>query len=411
MTKRNAIPLDAITTIATEDECAPEAGRLTRKDVNTLWAQIEALYHTGMFPAVSVVLRRRGKIVLKRAIGHARGNGPGETGVPQVLATPDTPICLFSASKAVTALMVHKLAETGLVSLDNPIAEYLPEYAQQGKTWTTVRQLLAHRAGIPSMTVKNAWEGQIYDFDSAVQALCAARSQNNDDRTLAYHALSGGYILGEILRRATGRELNELLREWFAEPLGCRYFTFGLPLQHRSAVATNYCTGPKTWVVEAIVKRTLGGRSERICEISNDERFLSAVIPAANMHATADEIGRFYQMLLDGGEYQGQRILKADTVAEAIRPYGKRQILRGLWVPMRYSAGLMLGERGINWIGTNNPQAYGHAGYQQIQCWADPERDISVSILTTGKVLPSAGAVPMIRLLGAINRICAPLAR
>lgn len=411
MTKRNAISLDAITAIAAEDECAPEAAGLTPKSVNALWSQIEALYCTGMFPAVSVALRRRGKIVLKRAIGHARGNGPGEAGVPQVLATPDTPICLFSASKAVTALMVHKLAETGAISLDNPIAEYLPEYAQQGKTWTTVRHLLAHRAGIPAMTVKNAWEGQIYDFDGAVQALCAAKSQNHDDRTLAYHALSGGYILGEILRRVTGCELNELLRKWFAEPLGCRYFTFGLPLQERSAVATNYCTGPKTWVVEAIVKRTLGGHSERICEISNGERFLSAVIPAANMHATADEIGRFYQMLLDGGVYQGRRILKADTVAAAIQPYGKRQILRGLWVPMRYSAGLMLGERGINWIGTNNPQAYGHAGYQQIQCWADPERDIAVSILTTGKVLPSAGAVPMTRLLGAINRICAPLAR
>jgi CubicO group peptidase (beta-lactamase class C family) len=97
-------------------------------------------------------VRRKGQIVLNRAIGYARGNGPQDTAqTPKVLATPDTRICLFSASKVVTAMMIHLLDEMGEIDLLDPISHYIPEYGVNGKKDATIYHLLAHRGGIPSL--------------------------------------------------------------------------------------------------------------------------------------------------------------------------------------------------------------------------------------------------------------------
>ena len=85
---------------------------MTRDNIEAIWNSVESFYRTGLQPGMTMVVRRQGEIVLKRSIGHARGNPPPnhpDQDVEQVLMTPDTPICLFSASKAITAMLVHKL--------------------------------------------------------------------------------------------------------------------------------------------------------------------------------------------------------------------------------------------------------------------------------------------------------------
>ncbi len=90
------------------------------------------MYRSGVHPAVQVCVRREGEIVLDRAIGHARGNGPDDSkDTPKVAATPDTPMTVYSAAKGVTAFVAHKLVEKGFFALDDPVADYIPGYEQE----------------------------------------------------------------------------------------------------------------------------------------------------------------------------------------------------------------------------------------------------------------------------------------
>lgn len=414
MTRQNHIPvppdLRQVTTIAPGAECLPEEAGLTRESVSAIWAKVEAQYRGGLHPAISMVLRRQGRVVINRAIGHARGNAPGDTGMPKVLATPETPVCLFSGSKAITAVLVHKLAETGAIGLDRPIADYLPEFAARGKAGITVRQMLAHRGGLPALPAPDPWAGALFDFDAMVRELCAAPA-TRPGRGPSYHALSGGFILGELLRRVTGRSLPDLLREWLAEPLGCRHLTFGLPPAQRAAAAVNSCTGPTWWTpVHSVMQRMLQAPLAKACASSNEARWQSAVIPAANIYATADDACRVYQMLLDGGVWQGRRLLREDTVAAMVRPVGGIGLDRTLLLPQRWSAGLLLGERQPNFFGRDNPRAFGHLGLVSCLFWADPARDIAVTLLTTGKPFLPFGMREQFATAFAINSLCGPIA-
>ena len=143
--------LGSVTTIAADEEHSPSSVGMTRDGVEAIWRATERLYATGMHPGISLVLRRHGKIVLKRAIGHARGNGPGDAGATPVPMTPDTPVCIFSASKAMAAMPVHLLSQHKELSLLDPVSHYLPEFGQNGKRDITIYQLLCHKAGIPTI--------------------------------------------------------------------------------------------------------------------------------------------------------------------------------------------------------------------------------------------------------------------
>ena len=124
---RVAVPrkLAALTAVDRDAECDPRDVGLNPKAVAAIWTAVERLYRTGLHPAMTLVLRRHGRIVFKRAIGCLRGNGPGERG-PLVPLSPDAPLCLFSASKAVSALLIHKLAEEGRLRLEDLVVDYIP---------------------------------------------------------------------------------------------------------------------------------------------------------------------------------------------------------------------------------------------------------------------------------------------
>ncbi|MBI2384272.1 MAG: beta-lactamase family protein [Gammaproteobacteria bacterium] len=406
-----AVPRDLreITRIDRAAECDPRDVGLAGAAVERIWTAVEQLYQVGVHPAITLVLRRHGKVVLKRAIGCLRGNAPGERG-PLVPLSPDTPICLFSASKAIAALLVHKLAEQGKLRLDDRVVEHIPEFAPHGKDRVTIRQLLAHRAGIPTLPVKHPDPSLLHHWDALVHLLCLAPPFDPRFEKQAYHALTSGFIIGELVRRASGRELRDVLREWIAQPLGLRYLTFGLPPEQRALAPHHHCTGPKPfWPISTYAQRIIGVPFERAVTASNEEGYLSSVVPAGNIFASADDVSRVFQMLLDGGAYEGTRILSADTVAEAVRPVGKIQYDGMLMIPMRFSAGFMLGENPFGLFGPKSHAAYGHLGFVSVLCWADPQRDISVALLNTGKSMAPAGMLRLARVLGAISRACPPV--
>ena len=220
----------------------------------------------------------------------------------------------------------------------------------------------------------------------------------------AYHAVTGGFILGEIMRRVTGQELNEILASRIAKPLGSKYMSFGLPAKQQSDAALNYFTGlPELFPVGQLAKRALGAPFKMVTEISNSAEYLSATIPAGNIYGTALDVCDFYQCLLNGGEFGGQRLFERATVARAISEASARQFDRTLMLPIRTSEGFMLGDKPFGMFGPNTNEAFGHLGFISIFSWADPARDISVSLLTTGKPILSAHYGPLLGLLKTIN--------
>ncbi|MES1943897.1 beta-lactamase class C and other penicillin binding protein [Salinisphaera sp. PC39] len=401
--------LAPVTAIA-PGEAAPGATDLTPRAVDAVWRAVEDLYRSGAYPGIAFCLRRDGVTVLDRTLGHARGNGPDDPhDAERVLMTPDTPVCLFSASKAVTAILVHKLAEEGGIDLDAPVARYLPEFAGRGKARTTIAEVLSHRGGFPLFQAPDddAPTETLLDWDRCIELICGAPPTHRRAPRMAYHAITGGFVLAEVIRRVTGGEFTDYLDSRLRRPLGMRHFTFGLPEGERDAVARNYTAGqPVRFPLTLAVKRALGAPFEEVVDISNHDAFMRAVVPAGNLYATAEELSRFYQMLLDEGEYEGRQVLSPATVRRAVKPAVRLRFDHTLMIPMRYSEGLMLGANPFGLYGPLSARAYGHLGFMNILGWADPSRRLAASLLVTGKALLGGHLVALGELLTTIAWQC-----
>lgn len=406
---RCAVPrdLDSVTTRNAGAEARGGDTGLAADAAERIWSRVQALYRTGMNPGISLCVRHRGQVILDRAIGHARGNGPQEPEwTEKQLLTPGTPVCLFSASKAVTAMLVHKLAEDGKINLLDPVAEYIPEFANHGKENTTIQHLLSHRGGVPRL------EGEVdpsmlFDHDAVMDMLCNARPVSPGGRRLAYHAITGGFILAELVERVERRSIRDVLRDTIQRPLGMRHFNFGVAPEYQDQAALNYVTGIKPmFPVDAYIKHVLGGAYETAVEVSNDPRWLQAVIPAGNIYATADESCRFFELLRCKGELDGVRVFDPRTVKRAVMEVGGPELDRTLMIPMRFSMGMMLGSKPVGLMGPSTEQAFGHLGFVNVLCWADPERELSAALLTTGKPLVGPHVVPWFRVIWEIAKQC-----
>jgi CubicO group peptidase (beta-lactamase class C family) len=396
--------LKSVTTIA--NEVSPQFVGLTNADITALWEKIECLYSSRVHPGVSIAIRYKGELILDRAIGHARGNGPKDSvNTEKALLTPETPVCLFSASKGLTAMLVHQLAAEGKIDLESPVVNYIPEFARKGKSNITVAHVLSHRAGIPYIEQDTPDPSLLNDWDAVMEVIYDTKPRYKAGKTQAYHAISGGFILGEILRRVTGKELKDLYKERLQAPLGARYLTLGLEPDEHENVALNYATGiPTPYPMSKLVARALGGSFDMVSETSNTADFMNADVPAGNIYATAKECVDFYQVLLnDGITADGTRMFDSAAITRATTPIPGRHIDRTLVAPIRMSEGMMLGDSPVGLYGQSTQDAFGHLGFLNIFCWADPSRDISVSILSTGKAIIAPHMPSLINLLREIN--------
>lgn len=401
--------LAGVLTIDHASEKFSDQSELAPRSIAAIWHAVERLYESGAYPGLSFCLRRRGHIVLNRGLGHARGNGPQEPpSAPQQLLTPDSPVCLFSASKAVTAILAHLLSEEGGINLDKPVAYYIPEFGAAGKSETTVAQVLAHRGGFPTLDLpaENLQPELLMDWQRIVKIICDAPPTPGRRERMSYHAVTGGFILAEIIQRVTGRSVQDYLDQRIRKPLGMKYFTYGLEPKYRERVALNYEAGTKVrFPVSMMLEKALMAPMERVIEVSNSSVFMEAVIPAGNIYSTAEELARFYQLLLNEGEWNGKQLIKRETIERAVRPAGSMSFDRTLNVPMLYSEGMMMGGP-VSLFGPNTMGAYGHLGFLNILGWADPARDISVSILTTGKAVLGTHLISLVRVLSTISKHC-----
>ena len=377
---------ETVTTIGAEED--PEAVGMTVRGVKRIWKAALGLYRSGVHPAVQVCIRRNGAVVLNRAIGHARGNGPHDSaeagdGVP---ATPETPFVIYSGSKALTAFVVHLLHERGALDIADRVCEYIPEYGRHGKERITIAHVLAHRAGVPNLPREAFDLDRALDREFMLETLCAAKPLLQPGKFLAYHAVSGGYILGEVVHRVTGMDIRAVLAREILDPLGFRWTNYGVQAEDLGTVALNYVTGaPTVPPFSQLLARALGLGFDQLVEASNDPRFLTAVVPSANVVTTADELSRLYEVFRRGGELDGVRVMTPETIRQALTEQSRLEIDLSLGFPTRFSYGLMLGAQLLSLYGRDTQHAFGHLGFTNMLAWADPERGLACAMMTNGK--------------------------
>ncbi|GIC78841.1 serine hydrolase [Moritella sp. F3] len=399
--------LATVTTINRDEEVEPLSVGMTRDGVDAIWQSVEEIYKTATHPAISLCFRRQGKIILSRSIGYANGHKPNEKAdIDARLMQPETPICYFSGSKAVTAFLIHLLNEDKLINLHDTVSTHLPEFGQHGKQGITIHQVLSHRSGMSTMP-SSLGINALADNDEIWQQLCAKQLPTTEVGKLAYHAVSGGYILERIIKQASGMSIQKFLDLRVRKPMQMKYFCYGLDDTEACALADNYATGIKAmYPISYFIKRVLGGSFEHVAEVSNTAIFQQAVIPSANLMGTAEEMGRFYQMLLNDGVWEGKQICQPVTVQGLTQETGTLEFDRTLMAPMRYSAGMMLGASPVGLWGINSAQAFGHIGLINKLLWADPERDITVSLVNTGLPFVANHVPSLINFMANINKHC-----
>lgn len=398
-------PPAAVTRIRADAEIVdPAAVGVEREDVEAIWRSVVDLYGSGLHPAIALCLRRRGQVLLDRTIGHIDGGTLApDGGDPSRTVTPDSLFNLFSASKAITAMVVHLLDDRGDVHLDDAVAEYIPEFARHGKERITVRHVLTHRAGLPTIPGEEVDLGLVSNPARIIELLCDAHPSSAPGRRLAYHALTGGFLLGEIVRRVTGRPIDEVLRRELLDPLSIGTLDYGVTPDRMGDVAQHVFTGPPIiFPYDRLIKRALGVAMDDAIELSNDPRFLSAPIPAGNIVGTADDACRFYEMLRRGGDLGGVQVLDPRTVRRATGEQSYLEADLTLVFPVRYGLGFMLGSKWASPYGLRTEHAFGHLGFTNVITWADPEREISAALLTSGKPLVTPRALAWLRVMWTI---------
>ena len=289
----------------------------------------------------------------------------------------DTLVCMMSVAKGVSAVAVAQLADRGLLDLDAPVADYWPEFAQNGKEGVLVRWVLDHRAGLPAIADDPPPAGATFDRDAMVEALARTRPLWEPGTVAAYHVQTQGYILGELVRRITGRPIGEWVRDEITGPLGADYW-MGLP-ESEFARTADLLPNPGSRLIAA--REAEAPDSLRVLalaqnpdvpwrEMVNSRAWRTAEIASASGHGNARSVARIYAPLSRGGEVDGVRILSPEAI-ERMTTMQHDQIELVQERHYRQGLGVLLNSPDAVYIGPH-PEAFGHHGIGGSAGFADP---------------------------------------
>jgi CubicO group peptidase (beta-lactamase class C family) len=296
----------------------------------------------------------------------------------------DTIVNVFSTTKGMTAICAHQLVEQGRLDLDAPVARYWPEFGQAGKEAIPVRWLLSHRSGVPA--VKELLPpAALYDWDAMVTALAAQEPWWTPGEKHGYQAVTYGWLVGEVVRRVTGKSLGTFFREEIAEPLGMD-FHIGLAESEHGRVAdmTPLLPDPDSDGVQlaTLMMGDPEGVSARafmnppsLALAPNNAAWRSAEIPGANGHGTARALARVYGALARGGSIDGVHVLNEESIARCHteQSFGDDAVLL---VQTRFGLGFMLNQKRREGYFGPSPRAFGHTGAGGSFAYADPDARI-----------------------------------
>jgi CubicO group peptidase (beta-lactamase class C family) len=251
----------------------------------------------------------------------------------------DTLVCVWSTTKIMTSLCAWMLASRGALDLDAPVARYWPEFGQAGKDDLPVRYLLAHSAGLAGWT-EPIEMSDLYDWERSTGLLAAQAPWWEPGSASGYHAVTFGHLVGEVVKRISGRSLGRFFHDEVATPLDAD-FHVGLAAEHEprvgAMISPTQPPGEMTDLMKALMSNPRGWSPR----VSGDRAYRAAEVPGANGHGNARSVARVAAALASGGALDGVRLLPErffDAVLEE-QTYGTDLVL-GL--PVRWGLGVGL---------------------------------------------------------------------
>jgi len=322
----------------------------------------------------------------------------------------DTLVNVYSTTKGLASLCVHRLVEAGKLDLEAPVAHYWPGFAQQGKEELPVRYLLTHQAGLP-----------IYEEPLRMDAFCSwsyitllleAQEPLWEPGTRhGYHALTFGHLVGELVRRVDGRSIGTYLREEVTGPCGVDFHIGLTPRDQRRCAEVIAAPRPAAdsrhpvarirQERHSLVARALGNPRIGAAE-TNSAQWRSAEIPAANGHGDARGLARIYGALATAGRLDGYALLGAEATlrARSEQVYDVDAVLEPL--KTRFGLGFFLGQRFVP-FGPNR-SAFGHPGSGGSFAFADPETGLGFAYVMNQLSLGLTGGLQGRALVDAAYR-------
>jgi CubicO group peptidase (beta-lactamase class C family) len=297
----------------------------------------------------------------------------------------DTIVNVYSTTKGMVAVCAHRLVEQGRLDVDAPVARYWPEFAQAGKELLPVRYLLCHKAGLPAIRERLPL-GTLYNWDAMAAALAAESPWWEPGTKHGYHAVTFGFLVGEVIRRVSGKSVGAYFRDEIATPLGLD-FHIGLAAEHDARTAEMLSAPPPEpgseqhrvlsevfGNPESLTVKALTNPPDLVIPGAvNTRQWRAAEIPASNGHGNARALARFYGALARGGTLDNVHVLKEETIEAAIveQASGIDEVLR---VPSRFGLGLALTRPNLRF--GYGPRGFGHTGMGGSIGFADPDAKI-----------------------------------
>lgn len=296
----------------------------------------------------------------------------------------DTVVNVWSTTKGPVALCAHILADRGLLDLDAQVATYWPEFAAAGKENVLVRHLLSHRAGLAGLREPHSL-AQLYDWELTTSRLAAMEPWWEPGTRSGYHALTYGFLVGEVVRRVSGLLPGAFLEREVTGPLGID-FTIGLPekeagraaeLVHPPVASSSEQAAIFSQLAPAAIAaltNPIAGAAE-----ANTPEWRAAEIPAANGHGTARAIAALYGVFAGRGSYGGRRVLSPEAAERVREGQGScRDLVLGAGFAHETEIGLGLWLSGPNGSYGPDPRAFGHDGFGGSCGLADPDAGVSL---------------------------------
>lgn len=299
-------------------------------------------------------------------------------------------VCMMSVAKGVTGICFNMAVDRGLIDIDKPVAHYWPEFAQAGKEKIPVRWLLDHRAAIPVLTNDPMWPGGMFDREAYVRALEVQEPLWEPGTQAAYHVHNQGYLLGEVLRRATGKTIGPWLRSEIATPLHAEYYIGGMSAEEQSHVAevmpnmnarlfaAKDVEMPKDPVWDGTTLRPLAFRQnpdEPWYDTLNSKIWREVEIASGNGHGNARGVARIYGATV--GTFDGVSLMSRAALETMItEQHNQAELLQER--PYHQALGVLLNSPVAVFMGPN-PRSFGHHGIGGSIGFGDPDATLGFS--------------------------------
>jgi CubicO group peptidase (beta-lactamase class C family) len=298
--------------------------------------------------------------------------------------TADTVVLVWSATKGIGSACVLHALQQQKIELNRPVAEFWPEFGQAGKDKITLGQLLSHQVGLCGLDHRV----DVLDYDGVIRALEAQAPLWPAGTGHGYHARTFGFLLDELIRRITGKTLSEYWQENFAGPLELDFW-IGLPEEQNSRVATIYAAKsgkppePAQFYRELVTSGTLARKTFtspyglNVISKMNDPTIRAQPIVSFGGIGSASALAKFYSMLANGGELDGQTFFCAKTI-EWMTSTLSDGIDRVFQIPTAFPAGFMKDSRdAARRMFGPSATSFGHPGAGGSHAFADPEKKIA----------------------------------